>query len=244
MEVLTSIDKLGLLQRFHDSPLAGHPGVKQMKLTMQKEVDWPGMEEDIEKYVKGCQSCQKNKPDRQKHHALLNPLPVALHPWEWISVDLIGPLPESGGYNTIMVVVDYFTKMKVFIPTTIELTSLGAAELFQTHAFKCFGLPKGIVSDQGPQFISEFTKELWKLLGICGLPSTAYHPQTDGQTEQVNQELEIYLHFYINYQQDDWVKWLDQAEFVQNAQYHEAIQNTPFFLMHGFHPWTGLEGVC
>ena len=105
-----------------------------------------------------------------------------------------------------MVVVDYFTKMKVFIPTTIELISLGAAELFWTYAFKSFGLPKGIVSDQGPQFVLEFTKELWKLLGIHSLPSTAYHPQTDGQTEWVNQELEIYLRFYVNYQQDDWVK--------------------------------------
>jgi hypothetical protein len=72
-----------------------------------------------------------------------------------------------------------------------------------------------------------------------GLPSTAYHPQTDGQTERVNQELEVYLRFYINYQQDDWSQWLDQAEFVQNSNFHEAIQDIPFNLMHGFIPWAG-----
>src|ERR1700729_387878 len=212
-----------------------------MTKAMQQDGDWPGMEEDIQRYIEGCQECQKNKPDRRKRNAPLNPLPIALYPWERISVDLIGPLPESMGYNAIMVIVDYFTKMKVFIPTTIELTSLGAAELFRLHALKHFGIPKGVISDRGPQFVSEFIKELWKLLGIKGLPSTAYHPQTDGQTERVNQELEIYLRFYVNYQQDDWVKWLDQAEFVQNTRFHEAIQNTPFFLMHGYNPWTGIE---
>ena len=79
------------------------------------------------------------------------------------------------------------------------------------------------------------------MLGIKGMPSTAYHPQTDGQTERVNQELEVYLRFYINYQQDDWSRWLDQAEFVQNSNFHEAIQNTPFELMHGLTPWSGRE---
>jgi Integrase core domain len=96
---------------------------------------------------------------------------------------LIGPLPESNGFDAIMVVVDSFTKMKIFIPTNITLTALGAAELFKNHAFKRFGLPEGIVSDRGGQFVSEFTNELWKSLGIKGKPSTAYHPQTDGQTE-------------------------------------------------------------
>src|SRR5882724_6464633 len=80
------------------------------------------------------------------------------------------------------------------------------------------------------------------MLGIKGMPSTAYHPQTDGQTERVNQELEVYLRFYINYQQDDWSQWLDQAEFVQNSNFHEAVQNMPLNLMHGFTPWTGREG--
>ena len=91
------------------------------------------------------------------------------------------------------------------------------------------------------QFVSEFMKELYQILEITGMPSTAYHPQTDGQTERVNQELEIYLQFYVNYQQDDWEKWLDQVEYIQNTQFHEAIQESPFFLMHGYNPWNGME---
>ena len=158
---------------------------------------------------------QRNKPDQRRRAAPLHPLPIAMHPWERISVDFIGPLPESNGFDMIMVIVDYFTKMKIFVPTTTKVTALEAAELFKNHAFKRFRIPKGIVSDRETQFISEFNKELWKLLGIKGMPSTAYHPQTDGQTERVNQELEVYLRFYINYQQDDWSRWLDQAEFVQ-----------------------------
>ena len=191
--LVVEVEKEKILKEYHDAPLAGHPGVKRMKKLMEGKMEWSGMEKDIEEYVKGCQECQKNKPDRRKRTAPLQPLPITLHPWERISVDLIGPLPESGGYNAIMVVVDYFTKMKVFIPTTIELTAMGAAELFKNHAFKRFGIPKGVVSDRGPQFVAEFIKELWKSLGVKGQPSTAYHPQTDGQTERVNQELEVYL---------------------------------------------------
>ena len=106
-----------------------------------------------------------------------------MQPWERISVDLIGPLPESNGFDMILVIIDYFTKMKVFMPTYQTITSLMAADLFKTHAFKRFGIPTGIVSDRGTQFVSEFMTELYRILGIKGMPSTAYHPQTDGQIE-------------------------------------------------------------
>jgi len=101
------------MKEFHDSPLAGHPGVKRMKKLMENVFTGKEMEEDIRKYVEGCQGCQRNKPDRKKRVAPLHPLPIAMHLWERISVDLIGPLPESNGYDTIMVIVDYFTKMKI-----------------------------------------------------------------------------------------------------------------------------------
>ena len=173
--------------------------------------------------------------------APLNLLPVSQKPWEKILVDIIGPLPESLTYDAILVIVDYGTKMKILIPTNVELTAAGTAELFHHHAFKRFGIPEGVVSDRGPQFMSKFMTELYRILGVKGSPSTAYHPQTDGQTERANQEIETYLRFYVNNQQDDWAKWLDQAEFVLNNRFHEGVQNTPFFLMHGYHPWKGQE---
>ena len=107
-----------------------------MLKSLQKDFDWPGMEKEVKEYVKGCMEYQRNKADRRKKRAPLNPMPITYHPWERISVDLIGPLPESMGYNAIMVIVDYFTKMKVFIPTNQTITSLIAANLFKTHAFK------------------------------------------------------------------------------------------------------------
>jgi RNase H-like domain found in reverse transcriptase/Integrase zinc binding domain len=234
-------NKEEILRRYHDDPLAGHPGVKRMMKELEKDWNWEGMRKDVQEYVKGCVECQKNVNKRNKKMAPLNPLPVTRKPWEKISVDLIGPLPESLTYDAIMVIVDYGTKMKILIPTHMELTAMGTAELFKQHAFKRFGIPEGVVSDRGPQFVSKFMIELYKVLGIKGSPSTAYHPQTDGQTERANQEIETYLRFYVNNQQDDWAKWLDQAEFVLNNRFHEGIQNTPFFLMHGYHPWKGQE---
>jgi hypothetical protein len=95
-------------------------------------------------------------------------MPIARKPWERISVDLIGPLPESLTYDAILVIVDYGTKMKILVPTTIELTTMGTAELFRQHAFKRFGIPEKVVSDRGPQFVSKFMVELYKVLGVQG----------------------------------------------------------------------------
>src|SRR5882762_5858108 len=234
-------EKEVILQKYHDEPLASHPGTKRMMKELEKEYIWKGMREDVKKYTKGCVPCQQNITVRKKKTAPLHPMPIETQPWGRISVDIIGPLPESLTYDAILVIVDYFTKMKILIPTNTELTSLGTAELFKNYAFKRFGMPRGVVSDRGTQFVSDFMTELYKVLGIKGLPSTAYHPQTDGQTERVNQEIETYLRFYVNFQQDDWAKWLDQAEFVLNARFHEVIQETPFFMMHGYHPWKGDE---
>jgi hypothetical protein len=97
-------------------------------------------------------------------------------------------------------------------------------------------MPTKIISDRGPQFISNFMKELYSLLSIQGAPSIAWHPQTDGQTERVNQEVEQYLRLFANYHQDDWSDWIDIAEFTLNDRIHSAIKHSPFFLMHGFHP--------
>ena len=116
--------------------MAGHPGVKRLLKSLQQDFDWPGMEDEIKEYVKGCMECQQNKADQQKKHTPLRPLAITSCPWERISVDLIGPLPLSNGFDIIMVIVDYFTKMKIFIPTTQKMTSLIATDLFEEHAFK------------------------------------------------------------------------------------------------------------
>ena len=113
------------------------------------------------------------------------------------------------------------------------ITSKGVANLYWEHIFKEQGLPRKVISNRGPQFISGFMKELYDNLGIKANPSTAYHPQTDRQTERVNQELEEYLRIYINQKQNDWVDWLPIAQFCHNDRQHSATGYSPFMITGG-----------
>src|ERR1700723_2835681 len=116
--------------------------------------------------------------------------------------------------------------MKRLVPTNTELTSAGTAIIFRREIFRHHGLPRKVVSDRGPQFVSKFILDLYKLLGIRGAPSTAYHPQTDGQMERSHQETEQYLAAFVNFLQNDWSAWLNIAEFVQNDHVHSATKKT------------------
>jgi hypothetical protein len=123
----------------------------------------------------------------------LHPLPVLERRWDTVSVNFIVELPEAHGFDTVMVVVDSAGKCAHFIPTHTTITALGTAWSFLNNVWKLHGLPINVLSDCGPQFIAEFMKELYKLLGIKMSTSTVYHLQSDGQTECVNQELEQYI---------------------------------------------------
>jgi hypothetical protein len=150
--------------------------------------------------------------------------------------DLVGPLPESRTYNAIVTMVDTKTKAIKLEPADITITARGAAVVMKNRVYWEEGLPAKVISDRGPQFVSGFMKELYSLLGIEGNPSTAYHPQTDGQTERTNREVEKYLRMFVNNQQDDWVDWLPLAEFSYNNAVDEATGQTPFYLNKGRHP--------
>ena len=116
----------------------------------------------------------------------LHPHNTPAGPWQVISVDLIGELPESKGYNTICVIVDWFSKQIHALPTTTKVTAEGMAVLYRDQVFRLYGLLKKIIHDRGPQFDAKFMRELYKVLYIEGNPSTAYYPQTDSQTECIN----------------------------------------------------------
>jgi hypothetical protein len=140
-----------------------------------------------------------------------------------------------------MNVVDSVSKVSHFIPMHTMITALGAAHLFLTHVWKLHGLPKQVISDRGPQFVAELTHEFYWMLGMRLAATTAYHPQGDGQTEHVNQELEQYLHLFVNERQDDWDELLPLAEFQYNNHVHSATQQTPFMLDSGHHPQIGFK---
>jgi len=175
----------------------------------------------------------KNHP--QQPFGPLMPNKVPNGPWKIISTDLITQLPESNGYNAICVIVDRLTKRAHFIPINNWFLFKDMAQLIYDKVYLLHGLPLQIISDRGVQYSAELFQEWYKILGIEFTMSTAYHPQTDGQIELVNQALEQYLRCYVDYNLSNWSGLLPSAEFVYNNQAHEGIKESLFYLEYGRH---------
>ncbi|CAN6566578.1 unnamed protein product [Malus baccata var. baccata] len=185
-----------ILKECHDSMWAGHPGTHRTLALVSDAYYWPQMRDDVDSYVKTCLVCQQDKVEQRQPGGLLEPLPTPSRPWECLTMNFITHLPKSDGCGSIFVVVDRFTKYATFIPAHVECTAEVAARLFLKHVVKYWGVPRSIVSDRDARFTGRFWKELFKLLGSRLDFSTAFHPQTDGQTERVNALLETYLRHY------------------------------------------------
>jgi len=175
---------------------------------------WEKLSEWINDYVRSCDECQHNKAPRHAKYGLLQALEVPFAAWTSVAVDFITQLPESQGQTPIMVVEDCFTKMAHFIRLETNATAKDVADTFLTQVWKLDGLLSEIVSDMDATFSGEFWESLGKALGIKRGMSTAYQPQTDGQTEKTNQVLEGYLRNFVNYDQDDWYQMLPLAEYA------------------------------
>ena len=163
----------------------------------------------------------------------LHPLKTPEGPWKEISIDIIGPLPKSNRKNAIVVIVDQFTKMICLKATTMNVSSEEIAKIYQDEIWKLHGVPRTILSDRRPQFTSRFMEDLIKALKTRRMLLTTYHSQTDGQTEQINQEISTFLQHYVNYQQDNWTEWLAAVEFQYNDKKHMATGQTLFELNFG-----------
>jgi len=182
----------------------------------------------VKQYVEGCNSCQRNKNHTEQPAGKLMPNSIPEKPWMHISADFITKLPIAQGYNSILVVVDQLTKMVHFIPTIEKTLAEGLARLFRDNVWKLHGLPESIISDRRPQFAAGIMWELNRMLGIESKLLTAFYPQTDGQTERVNQELEQYLRMFIDHRQEQWPDWLGTAEFAYNNKVHSSTKISPF----------------
>uniref|UniRef100_A0A8C5M117 Gypsy retrotransposon integrase-like protein 1 n=1 Tax=Leptobrachium leishanense TaxID=445787 RepID=A0A8C5M117_9ANUR len=225
-----------LLELCHDSPSAGHGGIKKTEHLMHRYGTWPHMKKEIKKYVTTCSVCARSKHSTDRTSGLLQPIPTPSRPWTQISVDFITDLPPSKGYTTIMVVVDHFTKMAHFVGCKGLPTAVQTATMFHNHIFRLHGTPTSIISDRGSQFTSRFWKALCKSLHISSRLSSAFHPQTNGQTERTNQTLEQYLRCYSTQSQDNWMNLLPTAEFAYNNGFHSSLKTSPFYTAYGYHP--------
>lgn len=192
----------------------------------------------IRKYTDGCAICQQNKVNTHPTVPALNPIPsTSPYPFKQISYDLITGLPESNGFDSLLVVVDHgLSKGVICCPTRKTVTAEGIASIIFRKLFTRFGLFDKVISDRGPQFAAQFAKELGRILGYQISLSTAYHPQSDGETERVNQELEVYLRIFCGDNPSNWSEHINMAEFVHNHRPHSVTGKSPFFLMHGYEP--------
>jgi hypothetical protein len=224
-----------LLQENHDSKLAGHLGIEKTYARMVKLFYWPTMYSDTRKYVRTCLTCQRIKHEHGKQRGLLQPLPIPERRWQMVTMDFITQLPVTkNGYDAIFVVVDKLSKRAYYIPTTTNVTAPEVAKLYFKYVVKNgHGIPESIVSDRDARFTSLFWKSLWDLLDTKLRMSTAHHPQTDGQTENMNKTLEQILRAFCGAKQDDWDELLPYAEIAYNSAKNLSTGFSPFYLDHG-----------
>ena len=190
----------------------------------------------MKEFVLSCDVCSRSKTSRHRPYGVLRPLAIPRRPWPSVSMDFITDLPPSNSFDCIFVVVDRLTKMAHFDPCNKTSSSEDTARLFLDNVYRYHGLPDDIVSDRGTQFVSKFWRSLFEILKVDIKLSSAFYPQTDGQTERVNQVFDQYLRCSINYQQDDWTAYLPLAKFAYNNTLHASTQQTPFFSNYGYHP--------
>jgi len=218
-----------ILKEAHDSAYSIHPGSTKMYQDLKQRYWWRGMKKDVAAYVAICYICQKVKAEHQRPAGLLQPLKVPEWKWEEIGMDFIVGLPRTrDGYDSIWVIVDRLTKVAHFIPVRTTYTGSKLAELYMARIVCLHGVPKKIVSDRGTQFMSRFWQKLHESLGTRLNFSSAYHPQTDGQTERTNQILEDMLKACALKHGGGWDKSLPYAEFSYNNSYHASLKMLPF----------------
>ena len=228
--------KTRILQSYHDHPLVGHVGTEKTIELVKRDFYWPRMDEEIKLYVTTCHSCQKHKPSHQLPTGLLRPLEIPSQSWTHVSMDFIGPLPKSNGYDAIAVVVDKLTKMIHVMATTTTVTAKEFALLFFDNVVRLHGTPEAVITDRDTRFTSLFWKELMKLMNIEQRMGSSYHPESDGQTERSNRTLETMIRHYVNERNNDWAKHLTAAEIAINNCQQSSTKYSPFFMNYGFNP--------
>jgi transposase InsO family protein len=194
------------------------------------------MKKELTLYISKCHVRQRAKTEHCQYPGLLDPLDPPDMAWQHITMDFVEGLPKSQGKEVIPVVVDIMTKLANFISLSHPYTTHLVAEAFLANIFKLHGPPSSIITDRDRIFTSQLWQEVFKAMKVKLKLSTAYHPQTDGKSERVNQCLESYLRCMVFQEPKKWASWLPLAEWWYNTSYHTTLKVSPFQALYGYSP--------
>ena len=215
-----------VLQLAHD--WAGHFGISRTLDKVRQHCVWDGMTREVEDYCRSCVMCAANKTSSQRPGGMLRQLPIPSEPWESIGIDFVGPLqPSANGNDCIMAIVDRFSKMVLWQPCKLTINGKRAGILALNMLLPHCALPKSIVSDRDVRFTGSCWSQMWAHMGTQLNMSTAFHPQTNGQTERANRTMQTLLRIYVTERKGDWEDWLQMAAAAYNSTVHESTGKTP-----------------
>jgi hypothetical protein len=223
-----------VLHECHDKPTGGHLGRDKTLASVKLRFYWKGMDKMVEQYVTSCVKCQQNKASNQLTAGELMPLPIPNRPWAQMGIDFIGPLPTTkSGMNGVAMMVCRFAKMKHIVPIKMTLTAPQAVGLVVANVVRLHGVPDVIVSDRDARFTAGFWKEFWSCWQTKLGMGTAYHPQTDGQSERENRTLVEAVRSFVSEDQKDWDEQLPLLELAMNSAKQSSTGESPFMMVTG-----------
>lgn len=225
-----------IIATLHSSALGGHSGQSACLQRIKLAFYWPNMKNDIITFIQNCEVCQRCKSEHVLYPGLLQPLNIPIAPWKDISMDFVEQMPESDGMDTVLVVIDRLSKYGHFIALKHPFSASDVADVFLDQIFRLHGMPASIVSDRDKLFTNIFWTTIFQKLGVELHFSSAYHPQSDGQTERLNQCLEAYLRCFTSERPHSWRKWLPMAEYWYNTSFHTSLGITPYEAVYGVKP--------
>ena len=214
----------------------GHEGVQRTLHRLRRDFFFPAMRRVVQDFIRACTTCQRNKSEHLHPAGLLLPLPVPQAVWSDIGLDFIEALPRVGGKSVILTVVDRFSKYCHFLPLAHPYSAESVAQAFFGEIVRLHGIPQSMVSDRDSVFTSAFWKELMRLTGTKLHMTSAFHPQSDGQTEAANKVIVMYLRCFTGDRPRQWLRWLPWAEYVYNTAYQSSLRDTPFKVVYGRDP--------
>jgi hypothetical protein len=222
-----------VLEQAHDTPTAGHFGIKRTLETLRSRFYWKTLDQDVKNYVKTCDKCQKKKSDNRRKEGQMIPMPIPTQPFEIVGIDLLGPLPKSRSKKQhILVITDYLTKFVIASPMRKTTTEKITDHLKRLLFFK-FGIPKTVITDNGANLTSHEMRQMLELLKVTHKTTCPYRPQTNGQTERYNRVIGSQLAIFASDKPQDWDKYLDALVFAYNTTIHASHLQTPYYLVHG-----------